>query len=441
MTREEIMQAVQSVNVEIVRLQFVDILGIMKNVAIPVSQLPKALDGKMMFDGSSIEGFTRIEESDMYLKPDYNTFTIYPWINNGGGKVARIICDIYTADEKPFIGCPRNVLHRQVARAKEMGFNMMVGPEAEFFLFKKSEDGEPTTITNDEGSYFDLSPIDKGEEARREITLLLEELNFEVEASHHEVAPGQHEIDFKYADALVTADRVQTFKFITRAVALKHNLHATFMPKPIYGINGSGMHVNLSLFKGNENAFFNPDTELQLSQTAMYFIGGILEHIGAITAVSNPLVNSYKRLVPGYEAPVYTAWSAANRTALIRVPTARGLSTRIELRSPDPSCNPYLTFGVVLAAGLDGITRKIEPPTSTTKNIYTMTPEERELEGIGNLPGTLMEALEHLATDDVIKEALGPHVYQKFIEAKWLEWESYRSQVHPWEIDQYLARF
>ncbi|MBO8126653.1 MAG: type I glutamate--ammonia ligase [Firmicutes bacterium] len=441
MTRDEILQAVKTEDVEIIRLQFVDILGIMKNVAIPVNQLPKALDGKIMFDGSSIEGFTRIEESDMYLKPDFDTFTIYPWKTNGGGKIARIICNVYTADNKPFIGCPRNVLQRQMERARELGYTMMAGPEAEFFLFKKTADGEPTTITNDEGSYFDLSPIDKGEEARREITLLLEKLNFDVEASHHEVAPGQHEIDFKYADALTTADRVQTFKFITRAVALKHNLHATFMPKPIYGINGSGMHVNLSLFKDGENAFYNPNKELQLSNVALYFIGGLLKHIGAITAIANPLVNSYKRLVPGYEAPVYTAWSAANRTALIRVPTARGLSTRIELRSPDPACNPYLAFAVILAAGLDGIINKISPPPSTTKNIYTMTPEERAAEGIGNLPANLMEALEHLAEDEVVKDALGPHVYHKFMEAKWLEWEAYSCQVHPWEIEQYLARF
>ncbi|MDI3280027.1 MAG: type I glutamate--ammonia ligase, partial [Bacillota bacterium] len=349
--------------------------------------------------------------------------------------------DVYTSGGRPFEGCPRYVLKRAMAEAAQLGFVMNAGPEAEFFLFKQTPDGQPTTITHDEGSYFDLSPIDRGEEARREIVSYLEQMGFEVEASHHEVAEGQHEIDFKYADALTTADRVITFKFVTRAVALKHGLHATFMPKPIYGINGSGMHTNLSLFKDGQNAFYDPEAPFQLSETALYFVGGLLKHVRGFTAITNPLVNSYKRLVPGYEAPVYVAWSAMNRSALIRVPASRGLSTRIELRSPDPSCNPYLAFAVILRAGLDGIKNRIAPPPSTEKNIYQMTAAEREAEGIVSLPGNLKEALDELSRDPVIIEALGEHVYTHFMEAKTIEWDIYRTQVHQWEIDQYLKTF
>lgn len=437
-TADDIRRLAKEAKVEIIRLQFVDILGVIKNVAIPYSQLEKALDGKMAFDGSSIEGFTRIEESDMLLKPDLDSFTLLPWHTS---PIARMVCDVYLHDGRPFEGDPRYVLKRALAEAAELGYTMNAGPELEFFLFKKDAEGRPTTITHDEGSYFDLSPIDRGEDARRDIVMYLEKMGFEVEAAHHEVAQGQHEIDFKYADALTAADRVATFKVATRSAALNHGLHATFMPKPVFGINGSGMHCNLSLFRNGKNAFYDPSRPFQLSEEALYFIGGLLRHVRSFTAIANPLVNSYKRLVPGYEAPVYVAWSAMNRTALIRVPSARGMSTRLELRSPDPSCNPYLTFAVILKAGLDGIKNRIAPPESIAKNIYHMTTEERAAEGITSLPGSLKEALDELAGSALMREALGEHVYRHFVEAKLIEWDVYRTQVHAWELDQYLRTF
>lgn len=437
-TAAEILKLAHDAKVSIIRLQFVDILGVIKNVAIPLSQLEKALEGKIAFDGSSIEGFTRIEESDMLLKPDLSSFILLPWYDT---PIARMVCDVYLPDGQPFAGDPRYVLKRILAEAAELGYTMNAGPEIEFFLFKISPDGMPTTVTHDEGSYFDLAPVDKGEDARRDIILYLEKLGFEVEAAHHEVASAQHEIDFKYADALTTADRVATFKIVTRTVAQRHGLHATFMPKPIFGINGSGMHTNLSLFKDGKNAFYDPNRPYQLSEDALYFIGGLLKHARSLTAITNPLVNSYKRLVPGYEAPVYIAWSAMNRTALIRVPAARGMSTRLELRSPDPSCNPYLAFAVILKAGLDGIKNKTAPPESIAKNIYHMTDDERLAEGILSLPGSLKEALDEMERNPLIKEALGDHVYEHFMEAKRIEWDVYRTQVHQWELDQYLRTF
>jgi glutamine synthetase len=437
-TAEEILKLAHEARIAIIRLQFVDILGVIKNVAIPLSQLEKALDGKIAFDGSSIEGFTRIEESDMLLKPDLNSFILLPWSET---PIARMVCDVYLPDGQPFAGDPRYVLKRALAEAADLGYTMNAGPEIEFFLFKIGPDGVPTTLTHDEGSYFDLAPADKGEDARRDIVLYLEKLGFEVEAAHHEVASAQHEVDFKYADALTTADRVATFKIVTRMVAQQHGLHATFMPKPLFGINGSGMHTNLSLFKGGKNAFYDPTGPYQLSEEAFHFIGGLLKHARSFTAVTNPLVNSYKRLVPGYEAPVYIAWSAMNRTALIRVPAARGMSTRLELRSPDPSCNPYLAFAVILKAGLDGIKNKLAPPESIAKNIYHMTDEERLAEEILSLPGSLQEALAEMGRNPLLREALGDHVYEHFREAKRIEWDVYRTQVHQWELDQYLRTF
>ncbi len=425
-------------NVRFIRLVFTDILGILKNVTIPVSQLERALDNQMMFDGSSIEGFVRIEESDMNLRPDYDSFAIYPWSPKEAAE-ARIICDVYDPSGKPFCGDPRQVLRRTLAEAAAMGYTVMCGPEAEFFLFQLGPDGQPTTKTHDQASYFDLGPVDKGEDARRDIVLALEEMGFEVEASHHEVAEGQHEIDFHFDEALVTADRVATFKFVTRTVARQHELHATFMPKPIYGIAGSGMHTHISLFKGKENAFYDPQGTYELSDTARHFIGGVLEHAPAFTAVTNPLVNSYKRLVPGFEAPVYVAWSAQNRSVLVRVPTSRNKSTRMELRSPDPSCNPYLAFAVAIAAGLDGIKKKTQPPESMSKNLYDMSPQEREALGISNLPANLYKALEHLKQDKVIRDALGDHVFSRFVAAKEHEWEAYRQRISPWELEQYLG--
>jgi len=437
MTKEEILRKADEWGVRFVRLQFSDIMGIIKNVAIPRSQLERALDNQIMFDGSSIQGFTRIEESDMNLRPDPNTFTLFPWREDK--PVARLICDVYKIDGKPFEGDPRYVLKRAVAQIEELGYTVNFGPECEFFLFKADPDGAPLLETHDKAGYFDLGPVDRGEDARRDIVLALEAMGFEVEASHHEVAPGQHEIDFKYGDALTQADRVATFKVVTRAIAKRHGLHATFMPKPIFGINGSGMHTHISLFKDGQNAFYDPHGEHQLSDVARYFIGGLLKHAPAITAVANPLVNSYKRLVPGYEAPVYIAWSAHNRSALVRVPASRQQGTRIELRSPDPSCNPYLAFAAMIAAGVDGIKNKIDPGPSVTFNIYALSPEERAARGIPSLPGSLAEALDALEADEVIKEALGPHVCTHFIRGKRIEWDVYRSQVHPWEIEQYLG--
>ncbi|WP_338819768.1 Glutamine synthetase [Moorella thermoacetica] len=438
--RAAVLQQAEEWGVKFVRLQFTDIFGVLKNVAIPVDQLPKALNNELMFDGSSIEGFVRIEESDMYLRPDPDTFVVFPWRPHEGS-VARLICDVYNPDGTPFAGCPRSTLKRVMAEAAEMGFTMNAGPEAEFFLFHTDADGRPTLETQDRAGYFDLTPVDLGEDARRDMVLTLEQMGFEIEASHHEVAPGQHEIDFKYAEALTTADRIATFKFVVRTIAQRHGLHATFMPKPIYGINGSGMHANLSLSKDGKNAFDDPSDELGLSQVAYHFIAGIMAHARALTAVTNPTVNSYKRLVPGYEAPVYIAWSPRNRSPLIRVPAKRGASTRIEVRHPDPSCNPYLALAVLLKAGLDGIKKGLTPPPPTDKNIFAMTPAELRAEGIGVLPGSLEEALAALEQDEVIREALGPHIYERLTLAQKMECEEYRTRVHQWEIDQYLTKF
>ncbi|MBS3900557.1 MAG: type I glutamate--ammonia ligase [Dethiobacter sp.] len=440
-TRNDVLHFVKDLKIRFIRLQFADVLGISKNVAIPVEQLEKALDGELMFDGSSIEGFVRIEESDMYLRPDVNTFAVFPWNTHAGGGEARLICDIYNPDGTPFEGCPRNTLRRSIAEAASLGYELNAGPEAEFFLFLKDEQGRATTKTHDRGSYFDFMPVDLGESARRDMVLTLEEMGFEVEASHHEVAPGQHEIAFKYADALTTADNIATFKLVVRTVAMQHNLHATFMPKPIFGIAGSGMHTHQSLSKNGQNAFYDPSDPSQLSDIARYYIGGLLHHVKGFTAITNPLVNSYKRLVPGYEAPVYIAWSEHNRSPLIRIPARRGVGTRIELRNPDPSCNPYLTLAVTLRAGLDGIKNKIVPPASVTQNIYDMSADERAAHGIDSLPKTLGDALIELSANSVIKEALGKHIYEHFMEAKTIEWTQYRTQVHQWEIDNYLTVF
>ncbi len=440
-TREDIKRLAQEENVKFIRLQFTDILGTIKNVEIPVSQLEKALDNKMMFDGSSIEGFVRIEESDMYLYPDLNTWVVFPWTAEKG-KVARLICDIYTAEGDPFAGDPRNNLRRVLREMEELGFtDFNLGPEPEFFLFKLDEKGEPTLELNDQGGYFDLAPTDLGENCRRDIVLELEEMGFEIEASHHEVAPGQHEIDFKYADALTACDQIQTFKLVVKTIARKHGLHATFMPKPLYGVNGSGMHMNLSLFNNGVNSFYEPTGNLELSDTARQFIAGILKHSPNFTAVTNPTVNSYKRLVPGYEAPCYVAWSARNRSPLIRIPSSRGLSTRVEVRSVDPAANPYLAMAVLLKAGLDGIKNKMTPPAPVDRNIYVMSKEERIEEGIIDLPATLAQALEELKSDEVIVSGLGEHIFEHFIEAKEIEWDMFRTVVHPWERDQYLSMY
>lgn len=441
LSKEDIFRKVKEENVRFVRLQFTDLLGIIKNVEIPVSQLEKALDNKMMFDGSSIEGFVRIEESDMYLYPDLDTFVVFPWTSEKG-KVARLICDIYNADGTPFEGDPRGILKKVLKEMEELGFsNFNIGPEPEFFLFKNDSNGEPTLELNDKGGYFDLAPTDLGENCRRDIVLELEDMGFEIEASHHEVAPGQHEIDFKYANAITTCDNIQTFKLVVKTIARKHGLHATFMPKPLFGVNGSGMHCNMSLFRGSDNAFYDDKTETGLSDTAMHFLAGILNHAQGFTAVTNPTVNSYKRLVPGYEAPCYVAWSMRNRSPLIRIPASRGISTRVEVRSVDPAANPYLAMAVLLASGLDGIKNNIEAPKPIDRNIYVMDKIEREKNGIQDLPATLKDALSQLVKDEVITKALGEHALEHFIELKEIEWDMFRTQVHPWEREQYMSMY
>lgn len=440
-TRDDINKIAKEEDVRYLRLMFTDILGTIKNMEVPISQLEKVLDNKMMFDGSSIEGFVRIEESDMYLYPDLDTWLVFPW-GSEQGKIARLICDVYKPDGTPFAGDPRNNLKRVLRKMEDMGFtDFNLGPEPEFFLFKTDENGKPTFDLNDEGGYFDLAPTDLGEDCRREIVLELEELGFEIEASHHEVAPGQHEIDWKYSRALEACDNIQTFKLIVKTVARKHGLHATFMPKPVYGVNGSGMHCNMSLFNEEGNAFYDAGSESGLSETAYKFIAGLLHHAKAYTAICNPIINSYKRLVPGYEAPVYIAWSTQNRSPLIRIPASRGLSTRVELRSVDPSTNPYLALSTLLAAGLDGIASDIELPAPIDRNIYIMDAEDREANGIYDLPKNLAEAVEELKNNPLILDALGDHISRSFIEAKEIEIATYISQVTDWEINQYLRAY
>jgi len=393
-----------------------------------------------MFDGSSIEGFARIEESDMYLSPDPDTFEVFPWRPHEG-RVARLICDIYKNENEPFEGDPRYILKKAIKRAAKMGYSYQVGPECEFFLFHTDEAGRPTTITHDEAGYFDLAPIDFGEDARRDMCLTLEDMGFEIEASHHEVAPGQHEIDFKYDEALKTADNIMTFKMVVKTVARSHGLYATFLPKPIFGISGSGMHTNQSLTLNGKNAFYNEKDELGLSKTAYAFIAGTLKHAKGMTAITNPIVNSYKRLVPGYEAPVYIAWATKNRSPLIRIPASRGEGTRVELRHPDPACNPYLALACMLNAGLDGIENNLTPPPATEVNIYNMTQQERKTSNVDNLPGSLIEAIECMQADDLIVETLGAHIVESIVTAKTKEWDEYRTQVTKWEIDEYLSKF
>ena len=439
-TREDIIKMVNEGDVEFIRMQFTDIFGQLKNVAITKSQIEKALDNQITIDGSSIEGFTRIHESDQRLYPDLDSFTILPWRPHHG-KVVRLICDVHNPDGTPFVGDPRGVLKRVLKKAADMGYTFNVGPECEFFLFETDENGKPTTKTGDEAGYFDLGPLDHGESTRREICLALEEMGFEIEASHHEVAAGQHEIDFKYADALTAADNIMTFKLAVKSIAQKNGLHATFMPKPIYGINGSGMHTNMSLFKDGKNVFFDENGDKQLSKEAYSFIAGLLHHVKAMSAVTNPLINSYKRLVPGYEAPCYLAWSASNRSALIRIPAARGQSTRVELRCPDPSCNPYLALAVCLAAGLDGIEKGMTPPAEITENIFAMDAKTRKANGIDSLPSSLAEAIKEMQADPIIKETLGDHVYTQYIAGKEAECDEYRTRVSSWEIAKYMIAY
>jgi glutamine synthetase len=439
-TKAEVLKLASQFQVDFLRLQFTDILGINKNVEVPRSQFEKALEGEIMFDGSSIEGFVRIEESDMLLAPDLATFRILP-SDDEGGRVARLICDILTPDHEPFAGCPRLTLKRTIDRAGQLGFTLMAGCEVEFFLFEKDAASNPTTTTHDDGSYFDLTPVDRGEEIRRMIVNDLELMGFEVEAAHHEVAPGQHEVDFKYADALTTADNIATFRFVVRNVANRRGYVASFMPKPIVGQNGSGMHTHQSLFRGKDNAFYDARTEHQLSTVALSYVEGLLQHARGFCAITNPLINSYKRLVPGYEAPVNVAWSMRNRSPLVRIPERRGVGTRCELRMPDPAANPYLSLTVQFAAGLDGVANQLVAREPVNRNIFRMSFRDRRKYQIDDLPRDLHEALDRFEKDDVIKAALGEHLTERFLEAKREEVLRYNTQVTPWEIENYLGRY
>ncbi len=430
-TKDDIMRLAQEEDVEFIRLQFTDLYGSLKNIAITFSQLEKALDNKCMFDSSGIEGFVKTQDPQMYLYPDYNTFEIFPW-RPQQGKVARLFCDVYKPDGTPFEGDPRYVLKRAVEQAKQMGYTFEVGPECEFFLFNTDENTLPTTMTHEQAGYFDCGPMDFGENARRDIVLTLEDMDFVIESSHHEIAPAQHEVDFKYDEALLTADNIMTFKLAVKTIAKRHGLHATFMPKPKFGVNGSGMHINMSLMKNGVNAFYEASDSLGLSKEAYYFMGGIMKHIKAISAITNPLINSYKRLVPGYEAPVNVGWSAQNSSPLFRIPCEKGESTRIELRSPDPSANPYLALAVCLMAGLNGIKEKQEPPKSM---------EFHKKSSMQLLPSTLKEAVAQLERDTFMKEVLGSEVSKRYIEIKNQEWEQYTKQVTPWEVEQYLDKY
>ena len=424
-TKEDILRIVEEEDVEFIRLQFTDMFGNLKNIAVTANQLEKALDNKCMFDGSAIDGFVGIEESDMCLHPDLSTLAIFPW-RPQQGKVARLICDVYHPDGTPFAGDPRYVLKKVVKEAAQMGYLFEVGPECEFFLFNTDENA---------------GPLDGGENARRDIVMNLEEMGVIIEASHHEMAPAQHEIDLRYNEALEAADNIMTFKLAARTIARRHGLHATFMPKPQSGVNGSGMHINMSLHKDGVNIFEDKSDPNGLSREAYYFIGGIMKHIKGMAAITNPLINSYKRLVPGYAAPVYIAWSATNRSPLIRIPAQGGSGTRVELRSPDSASNPYLTLAVCLKAGLDGIINKIEPPESVDLNIYTMTDTERKALHIDHLPGTLMDAVDAMRNDPLILEVLGDHIAENYTAAKENEWHKYRANVSEWEIQEYLYRY
>ena len=441
-SKEEILSMAEEENVEFIRLQFTDVFGNLKNKAITAGQLQRALNNELMFDGSAIDGFARGEESDMYLYPDPDTWVILPW-RPQQGKVARMLCDVYTAKREPFAGDPRRVLKEAIAEAEELGYTFQVGPECEFFLFRTDEEGHPTTQTEEmeRAGYFDIGPIDSGENARRDMVLTLEEMGFEIESSHHEQAPAQHEIDFMHDEALKTADNIVTFKMAVKTIARRHGQHATFMPKPKFDNNGSGMHLNMSLHKRGENIFRDDSAEEGISQEARWFIGGLMEHMKALTAILNPLVNSYKRLVPGYDAPVWISWSGRGRAPLLGIPVDRGDRTRVELRSPDSSANPYLAIAVLLRAGLDGIKRQIEPPAAVDGNVFAMSESERRAAGVESLPSTLMEAVCELERDELVQKALGKHIAPLYISAKKKEFLEYSAQVSEWEVARYLYKY
>jgi len=438
-TRLDILREAKENNVKYVRLQFTDMLGTVKNVEIPATNLERALSNEIMFDGSSIQGFVRIDEADMYLYPDLSTWLIIEWENLPEGKVARLICDVYTTDHVPFEGDPRYILRRNLEKMKALGIEKFnVGVEPEFFLFKLDEHGKPTMEFSDLGGYFDLAPIDGSEDVRRDIVLELEKMGFDMEVSHHEVAFGQHEINFHFDNALDACDNIQTFKIVVKNVARRHGFHATFMPKPIQGINGSGMHTNCSLSTEGKNLFYDPTTENQLSDVALRFIAGVMKYAQEFALLTNPTINSYKRLVPGYEAPCYISWSDANRSTMVRIPAARGNATRIEVRSVDPSANPYLAMSGLLASGLEGLKNQMTPLSPLKKNLFKMSDAERKRLGIKNLPETLKEAVENFSGSSLMRETVGDFLFTKLIEAKTREWDEYKVRVTAFELEKYL---
>ncbi len=437
---EQVLELAKQERVRFLRLQFTDILGSIKNVEVPEPQFRRALDGQVVFDGSSIGGFFRVKESDMILLPDPLTFRVFPW-EDRRGKVARMICDVRMPDGSPFAGCPRTSLKGAVQNAAQLGYCLKVGTEVEFFLFQRSPDGKATSITHDVGGYFDLAPVDRGEEARRDMVSTLERMGFHVEGAHHEVAPGQHEIDFKLVEVVEAADNISTCRFVVRKVALDHGLHATFMPKPLFGQNGSGLHFYQGLFKEDENAFFDPKAKYRLSNVGLNYIGGLLAHTRGMLVITNPLVNSYKRLVPNFEAPTHVAWSEINRSPLIRISSRRGEGTLCEFRMPDPACNPYLCLVAILSSGLEGIRQRLDPGPPVNKDIFTMSQRERSRLRILNLPRDLSEAVRAFEKDRFLQSALGAHISNHIIEAKHAEWQEYMGQVHPWELDRYLAYY
>lgn len=438
-TKQDIIRIAEEEDVEFIRLQFTDMFGTLKNVAVTKSQLEKALNNQCMFDASSIEGFLRIEETDMYLYPDLDTFEIFPW-RPQQGKVARLICDIYCPDRTPFEEDSRYILKKAINEAAQMGYQFHVGPECEFFLFHTDENGGPTTISHERAGFFDLGPVDLGENARRDMVLTLEDMGFEIESSHHEAAPAQHRIDFRYDEALATADNIMTFKLAVKTIAKRFGLFASFMPKPKYGVNGSGMHLNISVSKDGRNIFEQAEDKLGLSKEAYYFIGGLMKHMRGMAAITNPLVNSYKRLVPGFEAPLHITWSASHRRPLIRIPQARGEDTRVELRGPDPAANPYLALAACIFAGIDGIRGQILPPEPVSTSVMDMSRAQRQALKIEQLPATLGEAVEALKEDGYLCRALGGRFSEKYAEAKRAEWREYCRQVTGWEIDNYLYK-
>ncbi len=437
---EQVLELAKQERVRFLRLQFTDILGSIKNVEVPEPQFKRALEGQVIFDGSSIGGFYRAKESDMILLPDPSTFCIFPW-EDRRGKVAHMICDVRLPDGSTFPGCPRTSLKTAVQSAADLGYRLKVGTEVEFFLFQRSPDGKATNITHDVGGYFDLAPVDRGEEARRDMVSTLERMGFHVEGAHHEVAPGQHEIDLKMVDVIEAADDISTCRFVVRKIALDHGLHATFMPKPLFGQNGSGLHLFQAMFKEDENAFFDPNSKYRLSSIGLYYIGGLLAHTRGMLVITNPLVNSYKRLVPDFEAPTHVAWSEINRSPLIRISSRRGEGTLCEFRLPDPSCNPYLCLVAMLRSGLEGIRQRLDPGPPVNKDIFAMSQRERSRLRIQNLPGDLSEAVRTFEKDKFLQAALGAPISNHIIEAKHAEWQEYIGQVHPWEIERYLAYY